>query len=123
VIIEGDSENGSKSLEEYIEALKTRIGSPSLVVSLKSGIYNYHSLQITSSLRGTVNGVLTVKVAEKVTHSGECGGIIPSGLNVVRTLLDRIENAETGEIIKELQVIIPSKSYENGVKTAKALKT
>jgi acetylornithine deacetylase/succinyl-diaminopimelate desuccinylase-like protein len=52
VIIEGCEESGSYDLPAYIDALKDRIGKPSLVVCLDSGCGNYDQLWCTTSLRG-----------------------------------------------------------------------
>ena len=34
-------------------------------------------------------------------HSGEVGGIVPEAFNIVRTLINRLNNSETGEVTKE----------------------
>jgi hypothetical protein len=44
------------------QALAPRIGSPALVVGRDSGCGNYEQLWGTASLRGLLNGVLTVEV-------------------------------------------------------------
>jgi acetylornithine deacetylase/succinyl-diaminopimelate desuccinylase-like protein len=51
VIIEGCEESGSFDLPFYIDALKDRIGTPSLVIALDSGCGNYDQLWCTTSLR------------------------------------------------------------------------
>ena len=40
-------------------------------------------------------------------HSGETGGIIPETFRIVRTLLDRLDNVETGRVCEALQVEVP----------------
>lgn len=47
-------------------------------------------------------GNLKVKVLNEGVHSGEASGIVPSTFRIIRQLLDRIENKETGEMIPEL---------------------
>jgi hypothetical protein len=37
-------------------------------------------------------------------HSGEVGGIIPETFRVLRKILDRLDNGETGEICEELRI-------------------
>jgi len=98
VIIECCEESGSYDLPFYIEALKPRIGSPSLVVCLDSGAGNYDQLWLTTSLRGNVVGELTVEVIKEGIHSGNGSGIVADSFRLARQLLSRIEDEDTGEI-------------------------
>ena len=84
IIIEACEESGSFDLPYYIEALKDRIGTPSLVVCLDSGCGNYDQLWITSSLRGLVTGTLTVSTLTEGVHSGAASGIVPSTFRILR---------------------------------------
>src|SRR6201996_9206591 len=52
VLIEACEESGSYDLPAYVEALKDRIGSPSLVVCLDSGCGNYHPVWLATSPAG-----------------------------------------------------------------------
>lgn len=99
VLIEASEESGSPDLPAHIEALADRIGSPSLVICLDSGCATYEHLWVTTTLRGVANLVLTVEVLEQGMHSGSASGIVPSSFRIVRTLLDRIEDSETGAIL------------------------
>jgi acetylornithine deacetylase/succinyl-diaminopimelate desuccinylase-like protein len=69
-----------------------------LVVGLDSGCGNYEQLWGTSSLRGLVNGVLSVDVLSEGVHSGDASGVVASSFRIARSLLDRIEDPRTGEI-------------------------
>jgi acetylornithine deacetylase/succinyl-diaminopimelate desuccinylase-like protein len=53
---------------------------------------------LTTSLRGLVDGVLTVEVLTEGVHSGNASGIVPSSFRIARQLLDRIEDSATGEV-------------------------
>jgi len=101
VIIEGCEESGSGDLPAYIEHLRDRIGTPSLVVCLDSGAADYDRLWCTTSLRGMVIGNLQVDVLREGVHSGEASGIVPSSFRIARSLLDRLEDAKTGRILPE----------------------
>ena len=70
--------------------------SPELVIGLDSGCGNYEQLWSTTSLRGLVNGVLTVEVLTEGVHSGDASGVVPSSFRIARALLDRIDAADTG---------------------------
>ena len=65
VIIECCEESGSTDLPHYIEMLAKRIGTPRLVVCLDSGCGNYEQLWLTTSLRGSIVGNLTVEVLDR----------------------------------------------------------
>jgi len=98
IIIEGCEESGSFDLPYYIDHLKNKIGTPSLVICLDSGAGNYDQLWLTSSLRGLINLKLSVSSIKEGVHSGLGSGIIPSSFRIARSLLSRIEDEKTGEI-------------------------
>ena len=98
ILIECCEESGSYDLPAYLEVLSGRIQIPSLVVGLDSGCGNYEQLWGTSSLRGLVNGVLSIDVLDEGVHSGDASGVVASSFRIARSLLERIEDARTGEI-------------------------
>lgn len=109
ILIEASEESGSPDLPYYIEALKDKIGTPSLVICLDSGCGNYEQLWMTTSLRGLVGGTLTVNVLKEGIHSGSGSGIVPSCFRTLRQLLNRIEDETSGNIIlDDLKVEIPA---------------
>jgi acetylornithine deacetylase/succinyl-diaminopimelate desuccinylase-like protein len=108
VVIEACEESGSYDLPHYIEHLRARIGTPSLVVCLDSGAGNYEQLWITTSLRGMAAGTLNVEILSEGVHSGYASGIVPSSFRIARRLLSRIEDQQTGHILPAaLQAEIP----------------
>jgi acetylornithine deacetylase/succinyl-diaminopimelate desuccinylase-like protein len=107
VLIEACEESGSFDLPFYVDALAPRLGTPGLVVCLDSGCSNYEQLWATTSLRGVVNGTLTVEILTEGVHSGGAGGIVPSTFRIARQLLSRLENERTGEIARDFHVEIP----------------
>ena len=109
VLIEASEESGSRDLPDHIEALKERIGTPSLVVCLDSGCADYDHLWITTSLRGLLAGQLDVAILSEGVHSGDASGVVPSTFRIARQILSRIEDERTGEIlVSDLHVDIPS---------------
>ncbi len=106
VLIEACEESGSFDLPYYIDALADRIGVPKLVVCLDSGCGNYDQMWCTTSLRGVVTGNLTVSLLREGVHSGDGSGIISSSFRVLRNLLNRLENEQTGEML-QFHVDIP----------------
>lgn len=99
VIIECSEESGSPDLPYYMESLAEDIGQPDLIICLDSTCGNYDQLWITTSLRGMVTGELTCRVLQTGAHSGAAGGIVPSSFRLVRQLLSRIEDEDTGNIL------------------------
>ena len=96
MLIEASEESGSPDLPFYVEHLSERIGEPDLVVCLDSGCGDYERLWLTTSLRGTVMGNLTVRVLTEGVHSGDASGIVPSSFRILRLLLSRLEDEATG---------------------------
>lgn len=99
VLIEACEESGSFDLPFYVDAFADRLRTPSLVVCLDSGCGNYEQLWSTTSLRGIVNGVLTVEVLGEGVHSGAASGIVPSSFRILRQLISRLEDERTGAIL------------------------
>ena len=122
LIIEADEESGSDDLPHYIDALKDRIGSPSLVICLDSGCGNYEQLWVTNSLRGLVTGTLTVSTITEGVHSGAASGIVPSSFRVLRQLLSRLEDERTGDILpRNLYAEIPEERLRQAAAAAQVL--
>lgn len=99
ILIEACEESGSYDLPYYIDALSERIGHPSLVVCLDAECGNYDQLWCTTSLRGNVIGTLSVEVLNEGVHSGGASGVVPSSFRVIRSLLSRVEDERSGEIV------------------------
>ena len=122
IIIEASEESGSPDLPFYIDHLAARIGTPDLVVCLDSGSGNYEQLWLTTSLRGMVIGNLTVRVLTEGVHSGAASGIVPSSFRILRSLLSRIEDEETGRMtLPELFVEIPQDRQSQAKQAAEIL--
>lgn len=108
ILIEGSEESGSYDLPAYIDALADRIGEPSLVICLDAECGNYDQFWCTTSLRGNLIGTLRVDVLREGVHSGMASGIVPSSFRIARQVLERIEDAATGQLkIPELYGPIP----------------
>ena len=124
ILIEASEESGSPDLPHYIDLLESQIGSPSLIVCLDSGAGNYEQLWLTSSLRGLFVGDLKVEVLTEGLHSGLGSGVVPSSFRIIRKLLERVEDAETGKVlIPEAYCEIPPDQLEYAELSAKALGT
>jgi acetylornithine deacetylase/succinyl-diaminopimelate desuccinylase-like protein len=111
VLIEASEESGSPDLRNYVAQLKQRIGNPTTVITLDSEDRDGDRLWLTQSLRGVVNGFLTVETISGTMHSGLASGVVPSAERILRMLIARVENPETGHVING--VISPPLSPEH----------
>jgi len=122
VLIEASEESGSIDLEAHIDALGARLGRPSLVVCLDAECGNYDQLWCTTSLRGNLIGTLRVDVLEEGVHSGTGSGVVPSSFRVLREVLARLEDANSGAIlVEELNTPIPPDRQAQAKAAAAAL--
>jgi acetylornithine deacetylase/succinyl-diaminopimelate desuccinylase-like protein len=122
VIIEGCEESGSYDLPHYIEHLRDRIGTPSLVVCLDSGAGNYEQLWLTVSLRGMAAGTLSAEVLKEGVHSGYASGVVPSSFRILRQLISRLEDENTGRVLPDyLHAEIPEQRQRQSRRMAEAL--
>ena len=124
VLIEGCEESGSFDLPYYFELLGERLGSPDLVVCLDAECGNYEQLWTTTSLRGNLTGKLRADVLTEGVHSGGAGGIVPSSFRVLRKLLSRLEDEDTGKLKPEaLYADIPEQRLDQARLAAETLDT
>ncbi len=122
VLIEACEESGSYDLPYYVDHLAPRLGNPSLVVCLDSGCGNYDQLWLTTSLRGIASGTLTVRVLDEGVHSGDASGVVPSSFRILRGLLSRLEDEQTGEVRPaELYAQVPPERVAQARRAAAAL--
>ena len=124
VLIEGCEESGSFDLPYYFDLLGDRLGSPDLVVCLDAECGNYDQLWCTTSLRGNLTGTLRADVLTEGVHSGGAGGIVPSSFRVLRKLLSRLEDEDTGKLLPDaLYAEIPEQRLEQARLAADTLDT
>src|SRR5690606_33662588 len=112
-LIAARDDGSTYALPNTLEPLAPRLGTPSLVICLDSGAGNYEQLWITTSLRGMAAGNLRIDILREGVHSGYASGIVPSSFRILRRLLDRLEDAETGRILPDaLHAEIPAQRRE-----------
>jgi acetylornithine deacetylase/succinyl-diaminopimelate desuccinylase-like protein len=124
ILIEACEESGSYDLPHYVDHLSARIGKPSLVVCLDSGCGNYDQLWCTTSLRGLAGGNLKVSVLSEGVHSGDASGVVPSSFRLLRQILSRLEDENTGKVrVDSLFVDVPAERLTQAAKAAEVLGT
>ena len=62
---------------------------------------------------------LVIKTCEETLHSGTYSGVVPSVFRIMRLLMNRLENFETGEVNENFFVDIPPNRYREMEETAK----
>ena len=82
---------------------------------------DYDRLWISTTLRGLIAMFVNVKCLKVGLHSGIFGGTVPDSFMIMRNLISRFEDYNTGRI-PLLEVDIPSKVYESTKITADLLK-
>ena len=107
VLIEASEESGSPDLAAHLDILLPSCGDVDLVICLDSGALDFDRIWITTSLRGNVVATVRVTVLDQGVHSGEASGVIPSSFRLMRQLLDRIEDPQTGELLLDTVNIAP----------------
>jgi acetylornithine deacetylase/succinyl-diaminopimelate desuccinylase-like protein len=108
VLIEASEESSSVHLAEHLEQLFPRLAGTDLVIALDSFCESYDRLWTTTSTRGVCGGVLNIAVCLDDPHSGRASGVLPSSFRILRQLIDRIEDASTGEVLLgTANVVIP----------------
>jgi len=113
ILVEFCEESGSEDLPYYFDKCADIIGDVDLVVCLDSGAGNYEQFWTTVSLRGMVSFSVQVNVLKEGVHSGGASGLVPSSFRIMRELISRIEDENTGEIkLKELHTEIPEHRLE-----------
>ncbi|NMO55526.1 M20/M25/M40 family metallo-hydrolase [Actinoplanes sp. TBRC 11911] len=98
MLLETAEESASVDLPAYLDLLGPRLGEISLVVCLDSGGEDHDRPWLTTSLRGIVQATVTVRVLDTPVHSGLASGIVPDSFRIMRALLDRVEDAATGDL-------------------------
>ena len=122
VLIEACEESGSYDLPHYVDHLAERIGKPSLIICLDSGCANYDQLWLTTSLRGLTGGNLTVRVLTEGVHSGDASGVVASSFRILRKLLSRLEDQDSGRIVPPaFHTTIPPQRLEQAAQAAAVL--
>jgi len=121
-LIETCEESGSPDLLPYVDALRARMGDVGLVICLDSGAGNYDQLWLTTSLRGMASGTLKVEILTEGIHSGDASGLVPSSFRIMRHVLDRLEDSETGRLLpKSFHCEIPAERRQQAQATAAIL--
>jgi acetylornithine deacetylase/succinyl-diaminopimelate desuccinylase-like protein len=93
LMIEGEEESGSRSLEPFLHESKARLAADVCIVS-DTGMWDVATPAITTRLRGLVYSEVTVHGPSRDLHSGMYGGAVPNPINVLAKILAELHDAD-----------------------------
>jgi acetylornithine deacetylase/succinyl-diaminopimelate desuccinylase-like protein len=110
VVVEGEEEAGSKSIEQWIRADER--GADAAIV-FDSGMVDERTPAITVGLRGMVMVEIEVRTGVRDMHSGIYGGSVLSALHVLHHMLAQVVPGPDGRVREELRAgILPPAEAE-----------
>lgn len=92
-MIEGEEEDGSKHLPDFLVANKDKLKADVALVC-DTTLWNQTTPQITTGLRGMVYEELTIKAANRDLHSGLYGGGAQNPIRVLNKVLADLHDAD-----------------------------
>lgn len=93
VLLEGEEESGSPSLDPFLEANKDELQADVCIVC-DTGMWNIDTPAVTYMLRGLVYAEVTLHAPGHDLHSGMYGGAITNPLNALTHVLGQIHDTE-----------------------------
>ena len=92
MLIEGEEEVGSPSLEPFLAANKDELAADLALIS-DTGMWDVDTPAITTRLRGMTYVQLTLKAANRDLHSGLYGGSALNPINALARILGELHDA------------------------------
>lgn len=102
VFIEGEEEAGSESFQNFLHENRNALEADLIVVA-DSGNWSIETPALTTSLRGMVSQVLTVRTLDHAVHSGMFGGPLPDAMTAMIRLLSSLTDDKGNVAISGLK--------------------
>ena len=96
VLVEGEEEIGSPTLEAFLAAHREALRADVIVIA-DSANWDIGTPALTTSLRGLIDCVVEVRVLDHGVHSGMWGGAVPDALTALSRLLATLHD-ERGDV-------------------------
>jgi len=98
-IVEGEEEAGGQAIEKFVrDDAGRRLACDAIVIS-DSSLYGPGQPSLVYGLRGMAYMEIKVTGPNRDLHSGTYGGAVWNPLNALAHIVDRLRDAETGEIL------------------------
>ena len=102
VFIEGEEEAGSPTFRTFLERHRARLEADAIVVADSSN-WAVGEPALTTSLRGLVDGTVTVRVLDHAVHSGMFGGPVLDAVVLLSRLVATLHDADGAVAVPGLE--------------------
>lgn len=102
VFIEGEEEAGSPTFRTFLENQRARLEADAIVVADSSN-WAVGEPALTTSLRGLVDGTVTVRVLDHAVHSGMFGGPVLDAVVLLSRLIATLHDADGAVAVPGLE--------------------
>ncbi len=92
-LIEGEEENGSRGLPEFVASVRDELKADVALVC-DTGMWDQKTPAITASLRGMVYEEIVVRAADRDLHSGLFGGAARNPIHVLARIIADLHDAD-----------------------------
>ena len=107
LLIEGCEESGSFDLPFYVEQLRDASARPTWWSAWTPSAATTTAVDHHVAARHAPGYACSSRSSARVSTRGAAGGIVPSTFRILRQVLERVEDAASGELHAALQVNIP----------------
>ena len=101
VLVEGEEEIGSPTLERFLAEHQDRLRADVIVIA-DSANWDIGVPSLTTSLRGLIDCVVEVRTLEHGVHSGMWGGVVPDALTALCRLVATLHDDEGNVAVEGL---------------------
>jgi cysteinylglycine-S-conjugate dipeptidase len=102
VLVEGEEEVGSPTLEAFLDQYRDLLAADVIVIA-DSGNWDIGEPALTTSLRGLVDCVVEVRTLDHGVHSGMWGGVVPDAVTALVRLLATLHDDDGNVAVAGLQ--------------------
>lgn len=104
VFIEGEEEAGSPTFRTFLEKHRDRLAADAIVVADSSN-WAVGEPALTTSLRGLVDGTVSVRVLDHAVHSGMFGGPVLDAVVLLSRLIATLHDADGAVAVPGLEPV------------------
>src|SRR3954463_2053292 len=102
VLVEGEEEVGSPTLEAFLAEHQDLLAADVIVIA-DSGNWDIGTPALTTSLRGLVDAFVEVRTVDHGVHSGMWGGVVPDAATTMARLIATLHDEDGNVAVDGLQ--------------------